>query len=160
MLQDRLDAGLPRTYCNPALRWNAVLLPVILLMAALPIGVRLHGLDARALLVAGYLLASGSLAFEFLRLRVVADVDGLVVVNYFSTHQIPWAQVRSIGGPPLPGATGRIELVDGQRVNARALSVVGAARGAGYLMEACAELRAIRSARLGHGDAATARLDA
>ena len=159
MQPDPIAVEFPRTYRNPALRQNAILFPVLLLLAALAIGAQVRTLAAWGLLAIAWVVLAGWLASEFLRLRVVADHDGLLVVNYLSTQRIPWTRIRSIGDAPHFNRKGTIELVDGRRVRARALGVVGTAQGAPYVMKACWDLEAIRSAQLARTGATPAGPD-
>ena len=148
MQQDRAAVELPRTYRNPALRQNWYLWPAILLGAVVVIGGPLHTPLVWVVLVVAWALVCVWLVPKTRQIRVVADSDGLLVVNYFSTRRIPWTQVRSIGEVPHPNAPGGvIELVDGQRVTARAISMVRTAMGAPYVMQARFELQAILAAQ-------------
>lgn len=155
MQQDRAAVELPRTYRNPALRQNQFLVPAILLGGVVVIGGPLHTLAVWVVLAVVWILLCAWLVPLFGRIRVVADADGLLVVNYLSTQRIPWAQVRSIGEPlHLTAPAGVIELIDGQHVKARALGTVGIAMGAAYVMRARLELQTILAAQQGRpGDA-------
>ncbi len=155
MQQGRAAIELPRTYRNPAIRRSQLLWPTILLGAVVVVGGPLDTLAVWASLLLIWIVLSAWLVAMLGRVRVVADADGLRVVNFLSTRQIPWAQVRSIGEPRrLVEPAGVVELVDGERVTARALSTVGIAEGAPYVMQARLELQAILAAQQGHpGDA-------
>lgn len=143
MLHDRPGAEPRRTYRNPAFDWSAAAIPFILLPGGLALGVRLGTMSAWATLGAGYLGVSTLFVVGLRRLRVVADGDGLTVVNYISTRRIPWTEVRAIRIAVVFGSTiGTIERADGRRVRARALTVLPSTGGLAYVTQACRELEA------------------